>query len=424
MAAVMEMNPTAGKSNCSQEMQVDKKLIPRKVPSLGSTRYVIAFITHLCNFTLKAQGVIMNITMVAMVNSTDHWFQFNGSTEMLPVDSFDSQNNVSKSRPAEVPLYDWSPQIQGIIFSSLNYGVILTLAPSGYIAGRIGTKRVVAIALFGSSLFTLLTPLTAGLGLFCLIVTRILQGLAQGSGLGGQCALWEKWGPPQERSRLCTIALSGLMLGVFIAILLGGVISQAFGWPFVFYIFGGIGCICCLLWCFLVYDDPTSHPWINITEKEYIISSLAQQVGSSKPSFPIKAMVRSLPVWSIFLCCFSNNWLINTLVAYMPTYISSVFNINIRDNGFLSALPFIVSWGIGLLGGQLADFLLTKNVRLVTVRKIATVLGNLPSAVLLVVLPYLNSTYITTMTFLTLSCGLIPLCQSGIYINALDIAPR
>ncbi|XP_060045256.1 sodium-dependent phosphate transport protein 4 isoform X3 [Erinaceus europaeus] len=346
MAAVMEMNPTAGKSNCSQEMQVDKKLIPRKVPSLGSTRYVIAFITHLCNFTLKAQGVIMNITMVAMVNSTDHWFQFNGSTEMLPVDSFDSQNNVSKSRPAE------------------------------------------------------------------------------GSGLGGQCALWEKWGPPQERSRLCTIALSGLMLGVFIAILLGGVISQAFGWPFVFYIFGGIGCICCLLWCFLVYDDPTSHPWINITEKEYIISSLAQQVGSSKPSFPIKAMVRSLPVWSIFLCCFSNNWLINTLVAYMPTYISSVFNINIRDNGFLSALPFIVSWGIGLLGGQLADFLLTKNVRLVTVRKIATVLGNLPSAVLLVVLPYLNSTYITTMTFLTLSCGLIPLCQSGIYINALDIAPR
>lgn len=45
------------------------------------------------------------------------------------------------------------------------------------------------------------------------------------------------------------------------------------------------------------------------------------------------------------------------------------------QNGFLSALPFIVSWITGILGGQLADFLLTKNFRLVTVRKITTLLG-------------------------------------------------
>ena len=41
---------------------------------------------------------------------------------------------------------------------------------------------------------------------------------------------------------------------------------------------GGVGCVSCLLWFVLIYDDPVTHPWINITEKEYIISSLAQQV--------------------------------------------------------------------------------------------------------------------------------------------------
>ncbi|XP_055988336.1 sodium-dependent phosphate transport protein 4 isoform X2 [Sorex fumeus] len=365
MATTTELSPTGEISKYSQDMQVDKKLTPRKVPTLCSIRYGIAFVAHLCNFTIRAQAMIINITMVVMVNTTNHQLQLNDSTEGLS-DSFDAQTSF----PAKAPVYNWSPQIQGIIFASINYGTILTLAPSGYLAGIIGTKRVVGFALLGSTLLTLFIPLAADHGLIILITTRVVQGLTQGSALGGQFALWEKWGPPRERSRLCTIALSGVMLGIFIAILLGGVISQALGWPFVFYVFGGIGCICCLLWFTLVYDDPRSHPWINITEKEYILSSLEQQ------------------------------------------------------NGLLSALPFIVSWFSGILGGQLADFLLSKNFRLITVRKLATFVGSLPPSVLLVVLPYLSSSYITTMTLLIVSCGLLPFCQSGIYINALDIAPR
>ncbi|XP_004622035.1 sodium-dependent phosphate transport protein 4 isoform X1 [Sorex araneus] len=420
MANTTELSLTGEMSKYSQDMQVDKKLIPRKVPTLCSMRYVIAFVTHLCNFTLRAQAMIINITMVAMVNTTNHQFQFNDSTEGFS-DSFDAPTSL----PARAPVYNWSPQIQGIIFASVNYGTILTLAPSGYLAGIIGTKRVVGFALLGSTLLTLFIPLAADHGLILLITTRVVQGLAQGSALGGQFALWEKWGPPHERSRLCTIALSGIMLGIFVAILLGGIISQALGWPFAFYVFGGIGSVCCLLWFTLVYDDPISHPWITITEKEYILSSLEQQViSSSKPSLPIRAMVSSLPLWSMCLCCFTHQWLAQTVITYLPTYISSVFNINIRDNGLMSALPFIVSWFSGILGGQLADFLLSKNLRLVTVRKIATFVGSLPPSILLVILPHLNSSYITTMALLTVSCGLLPLCQSGVYINALDIAPR
>ncbi|XP_052585263.1 sodium-dependent phosphate transport protein 4 isoform X2 [Peromyscus californicus insignis] len=246
----------------------------------------------------------------------------------------------------------------------------------------------------------------------------------KGAGYGGQFALWQKWAPPNERSRLCSIALSGMVLGIFAVLLVGGVISEALGWPFVFYIFGGIGCICCLLWFILVHDDPASHRWISGPEKEYIISSLHQQVSSEEQPLPIKAMLRSLPLWSICLCTMTHQWLVNIFIIYTPTYISSVFKINIRDNGFLSSLPFFVAWVVGILGGQLADFLLSKNFRLVTVRKIITILGNVPPLALIVALPYVQSSYITTIAFLTLACGLSPLCQSGVYINALDIAPR
>ncbi|KAL2791400.1 sodium-dependent phosphate transport protein 4 isoform a [Daubentonia madagascariensis] len=424
MATMTELSSTGGESKYSQDVKVDEKLIPRKVPGLCSTRYGLALIVHFCNLSLITQSIIMYITMVAMVNSTDHQSQLNSSTEGLPVDSFGGPNNTPKSLPAVAPSYDWGPQIQGVIFSSINYGTMLTPALSGYVAGRVGTKRVFGFSLFVSSFLTLCTPLAADFGLTSLIVTRIVQGLSQGSGLGGQFALWEKWGPPHERSRLCSIALSGMPLGAFTALLMGGFCSQALGWPFAFYVFGGIGCVFCLLWFVLVYDDPVSHPWISNSEKEYIISSLDQQVSSSKQSLPIKAILRSLPFWSICICSVSHHWLLNILIVYTPTYISSVYNVNIRDNGILSAFPFLGACVTGILGGYLADFLLTKNFRLITVRKIATVLGNLPASAFVVAVPYFNSNYITTITLLTISCILSQLCQAGIYINALDIAPR
>ncbi|XP_058141331.1 sodium-dependent phosphate transport protein 4 isoform X5 [Dasypus novemcinctus] len=346
MATTAEASPTTGKSNYTQDLQMDEKHIPRKVPSFCSVRYGVAYVTQLCNFTLIAHNVIINITMIAMVNGTDHQSQVNGSTERLPIDLSGDLNKAPEKLPAG------------------------------------------------------------------------------GSGLGGQFALWEKWGPPHERNRLCTIALSGMTLATFITIFLGGFISQTYGWPFVFYIFGGIGCVCSFLWFVLVYDDPVSHPWISISEKEYIVSSLAQQARPSKQSLPIKAMLKSLPLWSLFLCCFSFQWLITVLIVYIPTYINSLYIVSTRDNGILSAIPFIASWVFGLLGGQVADLLLIKGVRLGTVRKITTLLGNLPSSVLLVALPYLKSSYMATVALLTASCGLAPLTQSGVYINALDIAPR
>ncbi|XP_021792745.1 sodium-dependent phosphate transport protein 4 isoform X7 [Papio anubis] len=240
MATKTELSPTARESKNAQDMQVDEVLIPRKVPSLCSARYGIALVLHFCNFTTIAQNVIMNITMVAMVNSTSPQSQFNGSSEGLPVDSFGDLNKAPKSLSAKAPVYDWSPQIQGIIFGAVGYGGILTMAPSGYLAGRVGTKRVVGISLFATSFLTLCIPLAADFGIVFLIVTRIVQGLSQCSVIGGQFAIWEKWGPPHERSRLCSIALSGMLLGCFSAILIGGFISETLGWPFVFYIFGQV----------------------------------------------------------------------------------------------------------------------------------------------------------------------------------------
>ena len=65
-------------------------------------RYGIAFVTHFCNFTLMAQNSIISITMVAMVNNTDHPPHLNSSTEQLPAGLSGDQHEASKHLPIKV----------------------------------------------------------------------------------------------------------------------------------------------------------------------------------------------------------------------------------------------------------------------------------------------------------------------------------
>lgn len=54
-------------------------------------------------------------------------------------------------------------------------------------------------------------------------------------------AMWARWAPPLERSRLMTISGQGSNFGAFFALPLTGYICQVLGWPAVFYICGEQG---------------------------------------------------------------------------------------------------------------------------------------------------------------------------------------
>ncbi|XP_029800498.1 sodium-dependent phosphate transport protein 3 isoform X1 [Suricata suricatta] len=405
---------------------MDKKPSPRKAPDFCSLRYGLALIMHFSNFTMITQRVSLSIAIIAMVNSTQPRGGLpNASTEGPLAGTLANPSRPIREFNTGASVYEWSPETQGIILSSISYGIIVTLIPSGYLAGVLGAKQMLGAGLLASSLLTLFTPLAADFGVILVIVIRTIQGMAQGMAWTGQFTIWAKWAPPLERSKLTSIAGSGAAFGSFIILCVGGLISQALGWPFIFYIFGGIGCVCCLLWFTVIYDDPTHHPCISVHEREHIVASLAHQSSSPRRSVPVKAMARCLPLWAIFTGFFSHFWLCTIIITYLPTYISSVLHVNIRDSGVLSSLPFIAASSCTILGGQLADFLLSRKLlRLITVRKLFSSLGLLLPSLCAVALPFVASSYVTTIILLILIPGTSNLCDSGFIINTLDVAPR
>ncbi|KAM7055568.1 sodium-dependent phosphate transport protein 3 isoform 3-T3 [Molossus nigricans] len=389
---------------------MDEKPSTRKGPDFCSLRYGLAVVMHLSNLTIMTQRVSLSIAIIAMVNSTQQPTPANASTDRPLAAALEGPSRSTKEFSTGTSVYEWSPETQGLIFSSISYGIILTLIPSGYLAGIFGAKQMLGAGLLISSLLTLFTPLAADWG---------------GMAWTGQFTIWARWAPPLERSKLTSIAGSGAAVGSFIILCVGGLISQALGWPFIFYIFGSLGCVCSLLWFTVIYDDPMRHPCISIREKEHIVASLAQQSTSRRRSVPIKAMARCLPLWAIFMGFFSHFWLCTIIVTYLPTYIRSVLHVNIGESGVLSSLPFVAASTCTILGGQLADFLLSRNLlRLITVRKLFSSLGLLLPSLCAVALPFVASSYVTTIVLLILIPGTSNLCDSGFIINTLDVAPR
>ena len=51
-------------------------------------------------------------------------------------------------------------------------------------------------------------------------------------------ALWSRWAPPLERSKLVTIAYSGSYFGTVVSMGVCGLLAENLGWASIFYVAG------------------------------------------------------------------------------------------------------------------------------------------------------------------------------------------
>jgi len=227
------------------------------------------------------------------------------------------------------------------------------------------------------------------------------------------------------------LSYAGLQLGTILGLPIAGVLCASDlwgGWPSVFYIFGAVGVAWFIIWMMFTYDKPANHPRISVKEKEYILSSIgsAQYKKTRKYPTPWFNIWTSPAVWAIIIAHFCNNWGFYTFLTCLPSYFKEVLNFSISENGFLSAIPFLLMYIIGVGGGQVADKLRYSNI-LTTgeVRKVFATGGYLVPACLMVATSYVGceDTALAVVLF-SLALGISALNMSSYNVNHLDIAPR
>ncbi|RXN01429.1 Sialin, partial [Acipenser ruthenus] len=376
-------------------------------PACCSARYGLAVLSFFGFFVVYALRVNLSVALVEMVKTK---VSSNSSSSMC---SHSSSPGVQHNTTASV--YNWDSDTQGWILGSFFYGYLFTQIPGAYLARKFGGKWFLGLGILGTATLTLLTPVAADLGPGYVIGIRVLIGIGEGVTFPAMHTMWSAWAPPMERSA---------QLGTVVALPASGLICFYMDWTYVFYIFGAVGVGWFFLWAFLVSDTPETHRNISVQEKEYIVSSLKDQLNSSNKNIPWGSMLKSFPVWAIVVAHFSYNWTFYTLLTLLPTFMDTVLGFSIQQNGFLSALPYLGCWVVMLLGGQIADYMReTWLYSTVAVRKLCTAIGMVGPAVFLVAAGYTGCNYILAIAFLTISSALGGFSMSGFNINHLDIAP-
>ncbi|XP_070264042.1 vesicular glutamate transporter 3 isoform X2 [Myotis yumanensis] len=277
----------------------------------------------------------------------------------------------------QIAQFNWDPETVGFIHGSFFWGYIVTQIPGGFISNKFAANRVFGAAIFLTSTLNMFIPSAARVHYGCVMCVRILQGLVEGVTYPACHGMWSKWAPPLERSRLATTSFCGSYAGAVIAMPLAGVLVQYIGWASVFYIYGMFGIIWYMFWLLQAYECPAAHPTISQEERTYIETSIGEG-----------ANVVSLSV------------------------------------GLLSALPHMVMTIIVPVGGQLADYLRSRQILTTTaVRKIMNCGGFGMEATLLLVVGF-SHTKGVAISFLVLAVGFSGFAISGFNVNHLDIAPR
>jgi len=147
----------------------------------------------------------------------------------------------------------------GWIASALFYAYAAMLFPAGYLGDRIGRKIVLVLCTLWWAVFSLLTGWAGSfLGLFLM---RFFTGIGQGSYFSNDRPIINAYTPKEQSGFGQSVSFIGLGTGMFLGYTLAGLISSAWGWRSVFYLFSIPSLIAaCLIWKYIEEPKAIASP--------------------------------------------------------------------------------------------------------------------------------------------------------------------
>jgi ACS family sodium-dependent inorganic phosphate cotransporter len=316
----------------------------------------------------------------------------------------------------------WGVETQGTVLSAFFVGYLLTQIVGGRLADRFGGKIVLATGVLIWSLFTLLTPPAAALGMTVLLVARIGMGLGEAVNFPSVYTLYARWVPVPERARAMALNNSGIPLGTVFALLVTPFVVATLGWAWAFYLFGALGLAWFVAWQRFTADGPEVHPRITPVEREHIQANLPPIAGSEATP-RLRDFLKSAPVWAIVVAHFCNNWSLYVLLSWLPTFVNKGLGVDFASVGVFAMFPHIASFLALNVAGAVADRLIRSGMKVGRVRKLMQTIGfGGIAAALLIVGEVEDAT--TAIVIMSVGNAIGAFVTGGFAVNHMDIAPR
>ncbi|KAA5831926.1 MFS transporter [Saccharopolyspora hirsuta] len=310
-----------------------------------------------------------------------------------------------------------SDAVAGVVLSAFFWTYAAGQMPGGFLADRLGPRKMLMIA----SLVWGLSTMAMGLawGVASLIVLRLLLGIGESPAFPASAQVVSRWFPRSERSFASATFNNGNPVGATLSVPLVALAIATFGWRWAFALAGALGVVWALVW-WKFYREPREHPGVGAAELAHIEHGQEAEVPPGE-AVSWGQLFRFRAVWAMMIGFFCVNFVAYFFITWFPTYLVKTYGLSLLKFGFYGMIPGIASMIGGWCGGLLSDHLVRRGVSLTVARKIPLVGGLLGTSV--IALAVVSPSMGVALTALSASYFCSTFAAASVWALPADFAP-
>ncbi|MEX8195162.1 MFS transporter [Comamonas guangdongensis] len=264
--------------------------------------------------------------------------------------------SLSVAMPMIAKEFDLSPATQGLLMSSFFWTYAFMQIPGGMLADRFGPRVVIVWSTLGWGFFQAIAA--ACTGWVSLLITRLGLGASEAPIYPAGGKLNAIWMTQNERGRGATLLDGGAPLGAALgALIIAGLLTHFDSWRISFVVAGVGTMIAGVFAWWYIRNHPRQHPGVNDAEASYIEQSHAADLAAEPAHASGKVMdfFKYRSIWGMFFGWMCFNALFYGLLTWMPTYLSKVHGMDIKQMGGAVFIMFFSGFVGEMVGGWIAD---------------------------------------------------------------------
>jgi MFS family permease len=260
--------------------------------------------------------------------------------------------NLSVAAPTIANHFHWDPAQMGWVFSAYIWTYAACLLPGGWLADRIGARRVFAIAISIWSAAAMLTGAVSSI--WSMIASRLALGVGESTSFPVCNKVVRQWFPAGERAFATALFHSGVFVSIAVSSPLVAWIVLKAGWRASFVISGSLGFVWLLCWL-RWFQPPEKCTWLSADERQFILANRAGAPASitgagdtnsdtarkSGIGFTLGGLLRQQSMWGLALTMATANYMNYLFLTWLPSYLVQARGMNLMRAGFFSSIPYI-----------------------------------------------------------------------------------
>lgn len=273
--------------------------------------------------------------------------------------SYIDRASISVAMPLISEELNLSPQQEGLILSAFFWTYGLFAIPGGWLADKIGPRRIIS----GMMVFWALFQAAVGFakGVPFLVLMRLGLGATEAAQFPAGGKLNSLWLPENERTRGAVLMNSSAALGTAVGALLVGALISAFNdWREAFYGLGALTLLATVAVWWYMRDRPREHKGVSEEELAYLETEFAredardaEQITEKKPAIHF---LRFRTFWAMGIGWMMSNVVFYGIMTFGPLYLSEARGFEISSVAGATSIMF----GAGFVGENFAGWWASK----------------------------------------------------------------